>query len=126
MLDKIFFIGTMLLIVGIVWSIATNSIGTTEWMLLLVGVVLGILAGMAQGWAIAQKEQGKIGMGKRNLYVVVTLIVFVALKVTLNITIPSYLAISQVGLWLSIIFAVGGLFLGRALYSLPLKSIRRG
>ncbi|PEJ39840.1 hypothetical protein [Bacillus pseudomycoides] len=123
MLDKTFFIGAMLLIVGIVWSIATNSIGTTEWMLLLVGAVLDILAGMAQGWAIAQKEQGKIRTGKRNLYVVVTLIVFVALKVTLNITIPSYLAISQVGLWLSIIFAVGGLFLGRALYSLPLKPL---
>ncbi|MGG2065390.1 hypothetical protein [Bacillus sp. S14(2024)] len=63
MLDKTFFIGALLLIIGNVWSIATNSIGTTEWMLLLVGVVLGILAGMAQGWAITQKEQGKIGSG---------------------------------------------------------------
>lgn len=125
-LDKIFFIGLMLLIFGVVWAIATNSIGKIEWMLLLVGVVIGILAGMIQGWAISQKELGKIGSGKRIFYVVGTLIVFVALKVTLNIMIPSYLATSQIGIWLSVMFAIGGLFLGRALYAQPAKSIGRG
>ncbi|MEC0242360.1 hypothetical protein P4H66_21360 [Paenibacillus dokdonensis] len=126
-LDKIFSIGLMLLFVGVVWAIATNRVGKIEWMLLLVGVVIGMLAGMIQGWAIAQKELGKIGSGKRVLYVVGTLIVFVALKVTLNIMIPSYLATSQIGIWMSVVFAIGGLFLGRALYSRPpVKSISRG
>ncbi|WP_136605033.1 hypothetical protein [Paenibacillus dokdonensis] len=125
-LDKILFIGLTLLIAGIVWAIATNSIGKIEWMLLLVVVVIGMLAGMIQGWAIAQKELGKIGSGKRVLYVVGTLIVFVVLKVTLNIMVPSYLATSQIGIWMSVVFAIGGLFLGRALYSRPVKSISMG
>ncbi|WP_313731702.1 hypothetical protein [Cohnella nanjingensis] len=124
--DKTFFIGSVLLVVGIVWAMTTNRIGTTEWMLLLVGVVLGILAGVVQGWAIAQKEQGKIKSGMRIFYIVGTVIVLVALKVTLNIAFPSYIATSQIGIWLSIVFAIGGLLLGRALYPQPVNSARRG
>lgn len=59
MLDKTFFIGTMLLIVWIVWSIATNSIGTTECMLLLVGVVLGILAGSNRSKRTRENRNGQ-------------------------------------------------------------------
>nr|WP_255654604.1 hypothetical protein [Cohnella sp. REN36] len=104
----------------------THRMGTTEWMLLLVGVVLGILAGMVQGWAIAQKEHGKIKSGMRIFYIVAVIIVLVALKVTLNIAFPSYIATSQIGTWLSIVFAIGGLLLGRAVYPQPVNSARRG
>jgi hypothetical protein len=120
--DKTFLVGALLLLGGIVWAVTTGRVGTTEWLLLLVGAGLGIAAGMVQGWAIARKKEGKAGSGKRILYVAGTLIVFVALKVALNIAFPSYLATSLIGTWLSIVIAVGGLFIGRAAYAQPVKS----
>lgn len=116
-LNKIFLIGLMLFITGIVWAFTMNGIGTIEWMLLLSGIVLGILAGMIQGWAVARQKQGKIGSGLRTLWVIGTIIVLIALKVLLNILIPSYLATSESGIWLSVVFALGGLLLGRSFYS---------
>lgn len=51
-----------------------------------------------------------------KLWIVGILIVFVALKVAMNILIPSYLATSGNGIWLSIVFVIGGLLLGRSFY----------
>lgn len=116
-MKKIFLIGLILLIVGIVWAFAMNGIGTLEWLLLLFGFVIGILAGVIQGWAIAREKRGLIGPGKRKLLLVGTIIVFIALKVSINVAVPSYIATSANGIWLSIVIAVDGLLLGRSLYS---------
>lgn len=123
--NQVFFIGALLLIAGIVWAIAMNRVGTTAWILLLVGVVIGILAGFIQGWAIRQQEQGKIGPGKRATYIVGAIVLLVAVKVALNILFPSYIATSQSGIWLSVVIAVGGLLLGRAWYDRQPTSMKR-
>ncbi len=34
-LDRTVFIGTMLLVIGVVWAFMLNGIGTKEWILLL-------------------------------------------------------------------------------------------
>ncbi|WP_268627562.1 hypothetical protein [Paenibacillus alvei] len=74
-----------------------NGIGAKEWTLLLSGTVLGIVAGMIQGWVLFLNKRGQMGSGKMKLWIVGTLIVFVALKVTINISFPSYLATSENG-----------------------------
>lgn len=116
-IDRTFLIGTLLLIVGVLWAFTMNAIGTKEWILLLSGTILGIIAGMVQGWVLFLNKRGQIGSRKKILWIVGTLIVFVALKVTINISIPSYLATSENGIWVSIVFAIGGLLLGRSFYS---------
>lgn len=116
-LNRIFLIGTILLIFGLAWAFTMNDMGTIEWVLLLSGIVFGILAGLIQGWAISQKKQGKIGSGIGALWVIGTIIVLIAVKVSLNIVVPSSLATSEQGIWLSIVVAIGGLLLGRSLYS---------
>ncbi|KEQ21955.1 hypothetical protein [Paenibacillus tyrfis] len=116
-LDRTFFIGAMLLVIGVVWAFTMNGIGTKEWILLLSVTVLGIAAGVVQGRLIFLNKRGQIGSGKKTLWIVGILIVFVALKVAMNILIPSYLATSGNGIWLSIVFVIGGLLLGRSFYS---------
>ncbi|TQR41184.1 hypothetical protein C7Y44_26335 [Paenibacillus popilliae] len=116
-LDSIFLVGLLLLIAGVVWAFTMNGIEAKEWILLLSGTVLGIVAGMIQGWVLFLNKRGQMGSGKMKLWIVGTLIVFVALKVTINISFPSYLATSESGTWVSIVFAIGGLLLGRSLYS---------
>jgi|GEM_PF-5931354 len=118
-------IGALLLMAGIVWAIATNRVGTTAWILIAVGVVIGILAGIIQGWAIHQQERGKIGPGKRAAYIVGAIVLLVAVKVALNVMFPTYIATNQSGIWLSVVFAVGGLFLGRAWYGRQPTSTKR-
>ncbi|MEW9701778.1 hypothetical protein [Paenibacillus sp. SI8] len=71
--DHSFFIGAILLIAGVVWAIATNRIGTTAGLLLFVGVVIGIVAEVIQGWVINQNDQGRIESGKRVVYIVGTI-----------------------------------------------------
>ncbi|UKS27957.1 hypothetical protein LOZ80_03120 [Paenibacillus sp. HWE-109] len=116
-LSRIFLIGALLISVGVVWAFTMNAIGTKEWILLLLGTVLGIIAGMVQARVIFLNKRGQIGSGKMKLWIVGTLIVFVALKVTINISIPSYIATSESGIYLSIVLAIGGLLLGRSYYS---------
>ncbi|MCM3270852.1 hypothetical protein [Paenibacillus elgii] len=116
-LDRTFLIGAMLLVIGVVWAFTLNGIGTKEWILLLAVTVLGIAAGVVQGRVIFLNKRGQIGSGKMKLWIVGTLIVFVALKVAMNMLIPSYLATSGNGIWLSIVFVIGGLLLGRSFYS---------
>ncbi|WP_018754264.1 hypothetical protein [Paenibacillus terrigena] len=116
-LGRIFLIGTLLLIVGVLWAFTMNGIGTKEWILLLSGTILGIIAGMVQGWVLNLNKRGKIGSGMKIFGIVGAIILLVALKVTINISIPSYLATSENGIWVSIVFAIGGLLLGRSYYS---------
>lgn len=116
-LDRTFSIGAMLLVIGVVWAFMLNGIGTKEWILLLSVTVLGIVAGVVQGRLLFLNKRGQIGSGKMKLWIVGILIVFVALKVAMNILIPSYLATSGNGIWLSIVFVIGGLLLGRSFYS---------
>lgn len=115
--DRLLLIGSILILVGIVWAFMMNGIGTLEWMLLLSGIVLGILAGMIQGWAVARKKRGNIGSGKMILWVVGAIIVLIAVKVAINVLIPSHLATTDSGIYLSIVYAIGGLLLGRSIYS---------
>ncbi|PUA38292.1 hypothetical protein C8Z91_15650 [Paenibacillus elgii] len=116
-LDRTFSIGAMLLVIGVVWAFTMDGIGTKEWILLLLVTVLGIVAGVVQGRLLFLNKRGQIGSGKMKLWIVGILIVFVALKVAMNILIPSYLATSGNGIWLSIVFVIGGLLLGRSFYS---------
>ncbi|WP_274649532.1 hypothetical protein [Paenibacillus humicola] len=113
---KLFLIGAILLIAGAVWAITLNGIGILEWLLLLSGIVLGIFAGLLQGWVIRQKERGKIGSGKMTFGVTGIIIVLIVIKVILNLLIPSQLATSESGIYLSIVFAISGLMLGRSFY----------
>ncbi|NEN85951.1 hypothetical protein [Paenibacillus elgii] len=115
-LDRTFSIGAMLLVIGVVWAFTMDGIGTKEWILLLLVTVLGIIAGVVQGRLLFLNKRGQIGSGKMKLWIVGILIVFVALKVAMNILIPSYLATSGNGIWLSIVFVIGGLLLGRSFY----------
>ncbi|MBB6731500.1 hypothetical protein [Cohnella zeiphila] len=110
-------IGTVLLLAGVVWALTMKGIGTEEWFLLLSGTVLGVVAGMIQGWILLLRDRRQIGSGKMKLWITGILIVFIALKVTINMTIPSYLATSENGIWVSIVFAIGGLLIGRSFYS---------
>ncbi|MFD0716953.1 hypothetical protein [Paenibacillus sp. GCM10027626] len=116
-LDRIFLIGAMLLVVGVAWALTINDIGTKEWILLLSIIVLGFIAGLIQGRAILLHKRDKMGEGKMKFWIVGTLIVFVALKVAMNIVIPSYIANDGIGILVSIIFVIGGLFIGRSFYS---------
>ncbi|MFB7142737.1 hypothetical protein ACFCYN_24385 [Gottfriedia sp. NPDC056225] len=118
-LDRSFLIGALLLIIGVVWAFMMSGVKGLEWLLLLSGIVLGILAGIVQGWAIARSKLEKIGRGKKTLWVIGTIIILVVLKVAINVSIPSYLATSQLGICLSIVFAVSGLLLGRSFYPSP-------
>lgn len=115
--DRLLLIGSILIIVGIVWAFIMNGIGTLEWTLLLSGIVLGILAGMIQGWAVARKKRRIIGSGKMILWVIGAIVVLIAVKVAINVLIPSHLATTDNGIYLSIVFAIGGLLLGRSIYS---------
>ncbi|MFF2875554.1 hypothetical protein ACFVR2_04450 [Gottfriedia sp. NPDC057991] len=116
--NTLFFIGILMLILGVIWAYKMNKIGAIEWLLLLSGIIFGILTGIIQGWAIAREKRGEIGSGKRKLWVIGSIIILISLKVSLNILIPSYLALSESGIWLSIIFAIGGLLLGRSLFTI--------
>ncbi|MCM3294207.1 hypothetical protein M3661_29410 [Paenibacillus sp. MER 180] len=116
-LDSIFLVGLLLLIAGVVWALTMNGIGAKEWILLLSGTILGILAGVFQGWMLKLNKRGKIGSGMKIFGIVGAIILLVALKVTINISIPSYLATSESGIWVSVVYAIGGLLLGRSLYS---------
>jgi hypothetical protein len=107
-----------MLILGGIWAYMMNKIGAIEWLLLLSGIILGMLTGGIQGWAIAREKRGEIGSGKKKLWVIGSIIILISLKVSLNILIPSYLALSESGIWLSILFAIGGLLLGRSLYTI--------
>ncbi|PEL14394.1 hypothetical protein [Bacillus sp. AFS017336] len=118
-LDRSFLIGALLLIIGVIWGFMMSGVKGIEWLLLLSGIVLGILAGIVQGWSIARSKLGKIGRGKKTLWVIGTILILVVLKVAINVLIPSYLATSQLGIWLSIVFAVSGLLLGRSFYPSP-------
>ncbi|OZB95528.1 hypothetical protein CJP46_17170 [Paenibacillus sp. XY044] len=115
-LNRTLIIGSVLLIAGVVWGLTMNGIGMIEWILLLLGMMLGIVAGMIQGWVLLLNKRGQIGSGKRTFWIVGTLIVLVALKVTINIAFPTYIATSGSGIWLSVVFAVGGLLLGRSYF----------
>ncbi|MFD4705613.1 hypothetical protein ACFWM3_12145 [Gottfriedia sp. NPDC058432] len=117
-LNTLFFIGVLMLILGGIWAYQMNKIGAIEWLLLLSGIIMGILTGIIQGWAITREKRGEIGSGKRKLWVIGSIIILISLKVSLNILIPSYLALSESGIWLSIIFAIGGLLLGRSLFTI--------
>jgi len=125
-LDRAFLIGAILLIIGFVWAFMMKGMGTLEWILLLAGMILGLLAGLFQGWTIARKNRGQIGPGRMKLYIVAVIVVFIALKVYINISIPSYLATSESGIYLSVVFAVSGLLLGRYSYSrLPVNGTQK-
>lgn len=115
-IDKMFLFGTILLVIGIVWIIAMQSIPVLEWALLLTGIVLGILAGFVQRWAIIRQKRGHIGRVKRTVWVVGTVVILVTFKVALNILLPTPLATTGNGICLSIIVAIGGLLLGHSLY----------
>ncbi|NBD25111.1 hypothetical protein [Paenibacillus glycinis] len=114
---RTFLVGAVLLIVGFAWALTMNGLGTLEWALLLTGIALGVLAGTIQGWAVARKRRGTTGSGKMLLWVSGTIVSLIVVKVAINILIPSNLATEESGLYLSIVFAVGGLFLGRGAYS---------
>lgn len=115
-INKFLLIGVILLIVGCIWAFVSNRIGLVEWLLLLSGILLGIFVGMVQRWAVNREKRGEMKRGIKTLWVTGTIIVLIFLKVTLNIVFPSYLATSMAGIWLSIIFAIGGLLLGHSIY----------
>lgn len=115
-LDKALFFGTILLIMGLVWIMISPNVTALEWTLLLIGTVLGILAGFTQRWAIVRQKRGHVGRGKRVLWIVGTVIVLIVIKVALNILFPTPLATSENGIWLSVVVAVGGLLLGHSFY----------
>ena len=117
-LDRVFIIGTLLLIVGIVFAFMINDIGIKEWILLSLILVLGFVAGVIQGRVIFLNRIEKMTKSKMKFWIVGTLIIFVALKVSINLFIPSYIATDGKGILLSIVFVIGGLFIGRSLYSL--------
>ncbi|MFC5407649.1 hypothetical protein [Cohnella soli] len=116
-LNRMFLIGALLLIVGVVWAFTMNGIGAKEWSLLLVGTAMGIIGGIIQAKVIFLKNRGKIGSSKMKMWITGTILVFVAVKVALNTIIPTYLATNIDGIWVSIVFAVGGFLLGRSYYS---------
>jgi len=124
MLNKNLRIGILLFIAVIVWSIFTSGIGTIEWTLLLSGTILGVLAGMAQGWATHRKKLGEIESIKMIIWWVGALIILIGLKIGMTLLIPSNLLTISNGIYLSILFAISGLFLGRSFVSISKKSSR--
>lgn len=116
-LDRVIIIGTLLLIIGIVFAFMVSDIGIKEWTLLLLITVLGFVAGVIQGRVVFLNKIKKMSKGKMKFWIVGVLIVFVALKVSMNIFIPSYISTDGKGILLSIVFVIGGLFIGRSFYS---------
>ncbi|WP_231506500.1 hypothetical protein [Paenibacillus sp. UNC451MF] len=115
-LNKTFAVGIILILIGIAWGLLLVGIGMLEWLLLLSGIVLGIIAGLVQRWAIARQRLGLITSDKKRLWIIGVIVVLIVVKVAINVFIPSYLATSNSGIYLSIVYAVGGLLLGHALY----------
>lgn len=115
-LNKTFAVGIILILIGIAWGLLLVGIGMLEWLLLLSGIVLGIIAGLVQRWAITRQRLGLITPDKKRLWIIGVIVVLIVVKVAINVFIPSYLATSNSGIYLSIVYAVGGLLLGHALY----------
>ncbi|WP_282942954.1 hypothetical protein [Paenibacillus sp. RC67] len=115
-MNKTFAVGIILILIGIAWGLLLVGIGMLEWLLLLSGIVLGIIAGLVQRWAITRQRLGLITPDKKRLWIIGVIVVLIVVKVAINVFIPSYLATSNSGIYLSIVYAVGGLLLGHALY----------
>ncbi|WP_231392042.1 MULTISPECIES: hypothetical protein [unclassified Paenibacillus] len=115
-LNKTFVVGIILILIGIAWGLLLDGIGMREWLLLLSGIVLGIIAGLVQRWAVVRQRLGLITPDKKRLWIIGVIVVLVIVKVAINVFIPSYLATSNSGIYLSIVYAIGGLLLGHALY----------
>lgn len=124
MLNKNLLIGIFLFIAVSLWSIFTNGIGAMEWTLLLSGTILGILAGMVQGWATRRKKLGEINSIKMILWWIGALIILIGVKIGMTLLIPSNLLTISNGMYLNILFAISGLFLGRSFISIHKKPSR--
>lgn len=103
------------LIIGIVFSVRSAGLGAPEWTLLVFFAVLGFGAGSVQAYAIAKARQGAISPAARNLRVILSLAVLIALKIVIAASIVTHLQNTGTSLLIQICFSLFGLFLARGL-----------
>lgn len=103
------------LMLGIVFSFKSAGLGAKEWTLLVLFALLGFCVGTVQAHAIAKARQGAISGAARNLRVVLSLAVLIALKIVIAASIVSHLQNSGTSLLIQICFSLFGLFLARGL-----------
>lgn len=108
-------IAVISLIIGIVFSFRVAELGAPEWSLLGFFAVLGFCAGTVQAVAIAKAREGAISPAARNLRVVLSLAVLVALKIVIAASIITHLQNTGTSLLIQICFSLFGLFLARGL-----------
>ncbi|WP_274654357.1 hypothetical protein [Paenibacillus humicola] len=101
------------LIVGIVFSYRVQGMGPADWSILALFVLFGFVAGAVQAFAIVKARQGRMSKMRRNVIVILSFVVLVALKGILAASVASHLANSGDSSYVQIFFSIFGIFFAR-------------
>lgn len=111
--NKTLIVSIVLLLAGIYLSTQTAGLRMTEWAILIGFIVLGLVAGTIQGYAIVRERQRKISAGQRTLYIVLTIVALIAIKGIATRSIASNLEDNGTSLYMQICFPISAMFCAR-------------